>query len=135
MTMFYFHYHNIWGVTQGVKPFGTSLVAIDINHFSIFAEVKLCQKCGTGKSYPEHWNISSENIFGLMVITTGVWIHKILIKWREGCILHFVWYSWVLEEEKVTVMTNKDLMFELIMYMKTDHQDFYNQCMLRYQKL
>ena len=44
-------------------------------------------------------------------------------------------YSWVLEEEKVKVMTNKDLMFELIMYMKTDHQDFYNQCMLRYQKL
>lgn len=44
-------------------------------------------------------------------------------------------YSWVLEKQKVTTMTNKDIMFELIIYMRTDHKVFYDQCMLRYVTL
>ena len=43
-------------------------------------------------------------------------------------------YSWVLDEKKIQKMTNKDVLFELIIYMQTDHQDFYNECMSRYKK-
>ena len=43
-------------------------------------------------------------------------------------------YSWVLDWKKIQQMTNKDLLFELIIYMQTDHRDFYNECMSRYKK-
>ena len=44
-------------------------------------------------------------------------------------------YSWVLEKKEVETMTNKEILWDLIIYMKTDHAFFYNECMLENQKL
>ena len=43
-------------------------------------------------------------------------------------------YSWVLKKKEVESMTKREILWELIIYMKTDHPVFYNECMLQNQK-
>ena len=43
-------------------------------------------------------------------------------------------YSWVLKKKEVESMTKKEILWELIIYMKTDHPVFYNEYMSQNQK-
>ena len=82
---------------------------------------------GTLKNiFRKHIRIDGDNYWGLNPHDSDK------VKRRVYPTLRMV-YSWVLEKKKVTAMTNKEIMFELIIYMKTDHQVLYNQFMLRYQ--
>ena len=76
--------------------------------------------------FSRHIRLGDDNYWGLNPNDSDK------VKRRVYSTLRMV-YSWVMEKNKVTAMTNKEVMFELIIYMKTDHQVFYNQCMSRYK--
>ena len=43
-------------------------------------------------------------------------------------------YSWVLKKHKVDVMTNKEILLDLVIYIRTEHKDLYDEHMLQYKK-